>query len=168
MDLKIQWVDHSILLWRLRWKILPTIDRLLEWGAEVLDKCQLCDGESIEHIFYRCTFSQWLLEKVPFAASKLINHARAMSCEALEEMINDITTCSPTWGLTWTVIGILSWTIWNERNLWFKTNAFTSKETLLQRIIKDTSIIFREDKIKKDPRGKGEGEDVHIWGMLML
>lgn len=59
----------------LRWRKLPTANRLLQEGAAMNPKCSLCDeAESIPHLFYRCTYTHWVLkEAMEIAGFSLLN-----------------------------------------------------------------------------------------------
>lgn len=68
----------SFLLWRIRWRHLPTFDQLISRGYPSDPMCLLCgsSNESINHLFHNCEFSSWLLRKSLEAAGSIINPAQ--------------------------------------------------------------------------------------------
>lgn len=53
----------AILLWRLRWNMLPTFSRIREWGETCPDKCVLCEevDETPDHLFINCVCQEALV-----------------------------------------------------------------------------------------------------------
>lgn len=84
-----------------------------------------CKGESVDHLYFSCAFTQSLLSQVLLAAGGLVNLTTTESFTSLADKLNTITNGSPPWGLNWNIIGALSWLIWRERNSRQKSNKFS-------------------------------------------
>lgn len=84
-----------------------------------------CKGESVDHLYFSCAFTQSLLSQVLLAAGGLVNLTTTESFTSLADKLNTITNGSPPWGLNWIIIGALSWLIWRERNSRQKSNKFS-------------------------------------------
>lgn len=54
----------ALLLWRVRWNRLPTLDCLERWGMGTNDFCLLCgdEKETLEHMFFNCRVSLQVLK----------------------------------------------------------------------------------------------------------
>ena len=51
---------HAVISWMAILNILPTKDRMWNWGIELDEDCILCkeEKESREHMFFACRFSK--------------------------------------------------------------------------------------------------------------
>lgn len=60
-------------------------------GADAADLCQLCseDGKTMDHIFFQCHFSKWLLQKILQVIVGLVNLSNTLSFQALEMLLNN-------------------------------------------------------------------------------
>lgn len=89
-----------------------------------------------------------------------VNPTCAHSLENLGDQINKITSGSLAWRLTWSIVAMMSWAIWNERNQRLKTGKYCSKEDVRERSISDTTIGFSEERYKK--------ETIPIWTATII
>lgn len=82
--------------------------------------CPLCADleESVDHIFYKCEVSWWLLREGLSKIGNVLNtHNRRISFDDISGLINSLPTHSKIWALHWTFLTALSWSIWKERKL---------------------------------------------------
>lgn len=64
---------------------------------------------------------------------------------------------SSTWGLNWSVIAKISWSIWRERSARDKSQKRTNKETILKQALRLANIAFKPAKYKKK-----HNDDYHV------
>ncbi|KAG9148552.1 hypothetical protein Leryth_023927, partial [Lithospermum erythrorhizon] len=58
-------LSHSVICWMLCLQRLPRRDRLKAWNVAQDDKCMFgCEAESMEHLFYRCSYTRDVLRKI--------------------------------------------------------------------------------------------------------
>lgn len=88
-------------LWRIRRRNLPTKDRLINRGMQITGECSLCDlrTESIDHLFFGCDYSRWVLREAMEATGSLVNTNAISSFEEAATELNKVTPGSPPWGL---------------------------------------------------------------------
>lgn len=139
----------ALLLWRLHKRRLPMMDRLSRRGAAAQLECILCqeEDESIDHMFLKCPFTAWLLEKCMGTVGGLVTHG-TYNFEDLAAHINVTMSKSPAC--------CLIWLIWRERNRCRKQVKFDTKERLFRDILHMTDIGFCLQKYKREtPLGQG-------------
>lgn len=105
-------------MWRIRWRNLPTKDRLISRGMAITGECNLCDNEteSIDHLFFRCDYTKWELRKAFKASRSLVDTGAISLFENAAREVNNATNRSPAWGLQWNMLGIVLFQIWKQRN----------------------------------------------------
>lgn len=59
-------------LWRVRWRNLPTKDRLIGRGMIISPECELCKNvqELIDHVFTICTYTKWVLTEAIYGCCR--------------------------------------------------------------------------------------------------
>lgn len=94
-------IKVALNLWRIRRKNLPTKDRLISREMIIEGDCLLCNGEqeSIDHLFFQCDFSKWLMKEAMEVAGSLVKTGGMDSMEDAARELNKVTVGSPTWGL---------------------------------------------------------------------
>lgn len=88
------------------------------------DKCLLCGnaGKIIDHLFFACGFTKWIFDKCYQATGGLVTIAGDLFY--LTRQIGKLTHKLKFWGLHWTLIVSLSWSILGKRNCKIKHNKF--------------------------------------------
>lgn len=86
------------------------MDKLIFRGADVLDKCMLYrnPSESVQHIFYTCEFSHWILKKSMEVVGNIVNPPRSTAFETMAVVIQKLTNGTLAWVLAWTILSVLS------------------------------------------------------------
>lgn len=81
-------------LWRVRWRNLPTKDRLINRGMSITGECNLCDTgmESIDHLFFGCDYAKWVLREAMEATGSLVNTS---GINSLEEAAHELKKSPP-------------------------------------------------------------------------
>lgn len=85
------------LLWRVQLKRIPMANRLRRRGATIDPTCQLCNEkpESIEHLYFQCPFSNWLLLQGTRTTGGLISPDSDMTFDSLLPKLNGLLQNSP-------------------------------------------------------------------------
>lgn len=134
----LSWIPKvSTLMWRVHKRRVSSFDWLIARGTTTDGTCQLCGAsvEFIEHILFICDYSWWILEQAVEVLGGVLQVQQSNMFSMLAEHINSITKRSPAWGLSWTLLCILSWSLWKERNQRVKKRKFIGKEAVWRSIL---------------------------------
>lgn len=104
-------------------------------------------NESIEHIFYQCDYAMWILKGAMEVMGEIIEPRLDATIETFADQLESIGPKTPAWGHVWTLLAILSWSVWHERNNMLKHDTHCPKEVILHQVIKTTTVYFKETKI---------------------
>lgn len=106
------------LLWRLQLKRLQSADRLRARGAIINLTCQLCEShqETIDHTFFECPYSNWVMAEALKAAGGIIPMGRITNVESVLPLLQKLSPRSCIWGLIWSLLAKIDWGLWKERN----------------------------------------------------
>lgn len=157
-------------LWRVRWRNLPTKDRLINRGMTITGQCELCvnNQETTDNLFVDCTFTRWILKEAIEAAGGLVNLDKATNFEEAAYELNKVSKGSPAWGLQWSLYGISLFHIWKQRNLRRVTARKESPQTVLRQIIGMAEIGFDSGKYKTKTMTTAEKQALHQWDVLLM
>lgn len=141
----------SLNLWRVRWRNLPTKDRLIRRGMNLSPECELCKNaqETIDHVFSTCAYTKCIINEAMEAARAIVKLEAATNFEGAATELNKLTKGSPTWGLHWSIYGITLFFIWKHRNLRRMKAKSDTERVILRQIIHTTEIGFDESKFKR-------------------
>lgn len=80
--------------------------------------CLLCnqEQESIDHIFFKCEYSMWVIKEAMEVLGALVWMETVGSLEDVAQELSKVTEGSPTWGLQWSMLGIVLFHIWKQHN----------------------------------------------------
>lgn len=154
-------------LWRVRWRNLPTKDKLIGRGMTISRECILCDRkqETIDHLFAKCEYTKWVLKEAMEATRALVKlEAAASTFEDTTQELNKVTLGSPAWGLQWNMYGIVLFHIWKQRNQRRMQSKIDTKQEVLRRSMEMTKIGFDGGRFKRKCRMVEEQRDA----LLML
>lgn len=84
------------------------------------------------------------------------------------ELINRTTMGTKAWGLSWTVIRVISWCVWKEQNARWKKGVYRSKEDILRQVIKITDVGFKATKFKKMKKSIMQVNTILKWDAYVL
>lgn len=141
-------------LWRIRRKYLPTKDRLIKRGMVINGSCLLCNKqhETIDHLFFGCDFSRWVMKEAMEASGALVNMDIVSTLEDAARELSKVSDGSPAWGLQWSMLGNTLFHIWKQRNIRRVQGKSNSKQQVLRCCIEMTSIGFDERRFKRKCR----------------
>lgn len=126
---------------------LLTMDRL---ASRVDLICKLCDLELefIDHAFFCCPFSGWVIAKA-FQATRVIVHMPTNPTFQLIVMgIKKLSNRTCVWGLQWSILAMVSWSMWKERNAKVKRKVKCTKEVIMKNCISMVGTAFKESCYK--------------------
>lgn len=103
--------------------------------------------ESIKHIFDQCDYTMWILKGAMEAMGGIMEQKPNTTLNIFVDWLESIAPKAPAWGLAWTLLAILLWSVWQERNNGHKCKTHCSKEMILHQVIKTIAVCFKETKI---------------------
>ncbi|XP_077223482.1 uncharacterized protein LOC143857094 [Tasmannia lanceolata] len=127
---------HSFTTWQALHNRLATMDRLLFLGMSRDTSCLLCgsDGESVDHLFFRCGYSDRICRSI----LRQFNYRRNLKNSVLKEEewirshFKKKEQCASAMRIAF---GAIIYSVWRERNARLHGDPHTHKQSILRKII---------------------------------